>query len=334
MKNYNITYEEIIEDIEKEHQRNSDQLVLPKELNAWPNKDDITKYFTYKHDQDFEFTYSAMDQILSRLGIPARFYRKNPAILQVAMFNYWNGGRDTPYLFRLKDKNLVRAVLTEKYGVMDDIEVFPTVIKELYSYETTPRWLNRDNQITQLAVHFNDVQTNFENNNYRAGMVITNSETGHSSVWIEPVVYMSHYTFYHRATLQRQKVNLRLVHRGTVDIDRIKPMIEQAKEIAQVGIVQLIEVSQEVVGNNQLVNFVNSIDALTKRLKDRLIEEWEEEAQINKLNAARRILECATELPLFQRMTVEQQVGRLTGLFTGYKSRMQGIMQELEELED
>lgn len=331
MRNYSTTYEEILSRIEKEHLSHSDVILASSDLFAWPNVEDHASYSTTANH--YIFTGSALDQLLNKLKIPVRFYKRNPTKLQVAMFNHWNEQRKDTYMFRLRDKNVVRAVLTEKYGIMDDVEVFPTVIEEFRNYLTEPRWLHRDDQITQLAVNFTGIQTKYENDRYQAGVVITNSETGHSSVWIEPVVHMNHYTFYNRYILQKQYVPMRLVHRGKVDVEKIRPMINQAQEIAQVGIVQLIEASKENVSGSHLVTFVKSIDALTKRFKDILEEEWEEMERVNKLNAARRILECAAELPLFQRMNVEQQVGKLTGMFTGYKARMEGVIQELIELD-
>lgn len=331
MREYAKTYEEIIANIEKEHLRHSDCIVDPANLFASPSSSDMTQYSTVSGE--YIFTVHALDQILSKLNIPVRFYNRNPSKLKVAMFNHWNSQRKDNYFFRLRDQNVVRAVLTEKYGIMDDVEVLPTTIEELRKHDTYPRWIHRDDQITQLGVNFNSLQTDFENDKYQAGVVITNSETGYSSVWIEPVVYLQQYTFYHRHILQKQGVQMRLVHRGSVDVDRLRPMIEQAKEIAQVGIVQLVEASQQVVSGSHLVTFVKSIDALTKRFKDMLEEEWEDEQAITKLNAARRILECASELPLFQRMNVEQHVGKLTGVFTGYQARMQGVMQDLMEME-
>lgn len=331
MRDYSTTYEDILYKVEEEHLRHSDVVLESSNLFAWPDGEYIAYSTT---SNNYTFTLQALDQLLNKLNIPVRFYRRNPTKLQVAMFNHWNDKRHDTYLFRLRDKNVVRAVLTEKYGVMDDIEVLPIVIEELRNYLTKPRWLHRDDQITQLAINFTGLETKYEDDRYQAGVVITNSETGHSSVWIEPVVHMNYYTFYNRSILQKQSVPMRLVHRGKVDVEKIRPMINQAQEIAQVGIVQLIEASKENVSGNNLVTFVKSIDALTKRFKDILEEEWEDQERISKLNAARRILECAAELPLFQRMNVEQQVGKLTGVFTGYKSRMEGVIQELAELDE
>jgi hypothetical protein len=325
-------YQSILDNIEKTHERHSDTLVWPQDLVAYPHDKEITCYFASESDGDFTFVTHAMDQLLNRLGIPVQFYQKNPSNLQSAMFNFWNSRRKDPYLFRMRDENIVRAVLTEKYGVMDDIDVLPVVIQELKNDTTSPRWLHRDDQITQLAINFDELQTKFEGDGYQAGMVVSNSETGYSSVWIEPVIFSGQYSFYNRTALLKEGMHLRMVHRGRVDTERLKPMIAQSKEAAQVGIVQLLEASQETISGNYAINFVRATDALSKRFKDILEEEWKEEEYITKLNASRRILECASELPLFQKLTVEQQVGKLTGLFVGYKSRWQGITQELEDL--
>jgi len=285
--------------------------------------------------QPIQFSDSALGQLLNRVGIPILFWNRCPSHLHVANFEYFNQKYEKEYLFRLDHgagKNHVRAVLSDQYSVIDDIDLFKIVFNALMNREDINyRCLQWDDRITQLSINFTDCTKEYEGRKYTAGLAITNSETGHSSVWIEPVVYTRGLSFYNRKVLKKQDVDCRIVHRGVLAPERVRPMVEKAKEVAQVGLIQLIEAFQTPISCDHALRTIESIDALPSRFVQILEEEWRSQEEVIKAEAARRVIEFAQELPLFQRVTVEQQAGKMLGLFQGYKSRFQAIIQEISQ---
>ena len=82
----------------------------------------------------------------------------------------------------------VRAILTGSYSIFDDNELFPMLMNELDQDDNVTYLLYEyDDQITRLHVRFDNTQVTHNNIQYSAGLVITNSEVGSSSIWIEPV---------------------------------------------------------------------------------------------------------------------------------------------------
>lgn len=290
----------------------------------------------FGHDKhSIQFSELALGQLLNRVGIPILFWNRCPSYLQVENFSFFNEEYEKEYLFRLDHKttkNHVRAVLSDLYGIIDDTDLFNIVFNAVkHRRDISYRWLQWDERITQLSINFLDCMGEHNGHKYTAGLTITNSETGHSSVWIEPVVHCQGYSFYNRRVLKRQGVDCRIVHRGTLAPQRIKPMVEKAKEVAQVGIIQLVEAFQIPISRDHALRSVEAIDALPSRFVSILEEEWRDQEEVIKAEAARRVIEFAQELPLFQRITVEQQAGSLVGLFSNYKSRFTEIMKEISE---
>lgn len=285
-------------------------------------------------ERELQFSDSAMGQILNRIKVPKLFYDRCPPALKEDIFNHFNAQReDDTYFVRFnKDKGeeYVRAVLSDKYGVHDDNDLFPILFDVLKDRnDVAYRIFVYDDHITQLALDFVDATGVHNDQKYTAGLVVTNSETGHSSIWVEPVVHTNTCTFYNRRSLSRQGVRCKVVHRGDVNGDRIRPMVEQAKEIAQIGVTQLAEAFTTRVKKDYALSFAKAIDAFPKRYFDILQEEWDKETDIIKAEAARRIILLAQELPLFQRIAVEQDCGKLIGLFDSYKSRFDDLMLEV-----
>ena len=281
------------------------------------------------------FSDSALGQLLNKIGIPIAFWKKCPSHLQVPNFSHFNMEYEKDYLMRFNhhpQKNHIRAVLSDRYSVIDDLDLFKILFDVLRDRtDISYRLMSWDDRITQLSIDFNDCTGEHDGRTYTAGLSITNSETGHSSVWVEPVVHTGDISFYNRRVLKGQGCDCRVVHRGTLAEGRIQPMVEKAKEIAQVGVVQLAEAFQTTISRDHALRAIDSIDSLPSRFVAILEEEWAEEQEIIKGEAARRVLLFAKELPLFQRISVQQAAGRITGLFSGYKQRFADLAKEISD---
>lgn len=287
--------------------------------------------------QQIEVTPSGENQLLSAVGIPVKFFRKCPEHLKREIFSHFASQKvDKNYLLRLHrvDGNLhlpdeIRAVLSSQYGVHDDHQIFPVALEELDKYDVMFQSLEHDDYITRLEVRFNDLTVQHNGQTYYAGVAITNSETGHAAIWVEPIVIAPHWKVHNRRTLLAQGADIRTVHRGEFDAERVREQIQFARDVGQVGITQVLEAQENLINKAKALQFVKSCDTMPVRFAEILEEEWQEKQDVIRADAWQRILDLAKTLPLFQRTKVEQDVGRWTGVFQNYQQRIDDILLEL-----
>ena len=228
----------------------------------------------------------------------------------------------------------VRGVLSSSYSKFDDNELFPLLMSILDDNENMSYTLYEyDHQLTRLHIKFNDTEVEYEGKKYHAGMIVTNSEVGLSSIWIEPCTYRDDLSFTNRDVLKKQDVQMKLVHRGDIDREKVGEMFSFCSQIAQVGITQLIESLNEEIEPKFASSLVKNIVEFPSRIASILEEEWEQEEKLKKETVTSALLEVASTLPLFQRAKVEQAVGKMLNLYCDYTSRITQITEELNEIE-
>jgi hypothetical protein len=296
------------------------------------------KYYTGR-ETELEFSRWAQTQLFNKGRIPVQFYDRCSLQLQSQIFNEHIPGKEATLLMRRTPSNrntssdtkyLIRAVLTDSYGIIDDSQVFPAVLDTLAEQLIEVyRKFEFDEHITRLFVDFPDCSAVYQGAEHIAGLVISNSETGHSSVWIEPSVNIPNCHFVNRSVLRSQGVDCRVVHRGEISDKRIKDMVLKAKEIAQVGVVQIAEAWNEMLPIARVLSFTKQMEAMPDRIRDILDENWSHQEEISKAAAAQQIILAVKDLPLFQRLQVEQAAGSFIGLFHNYRARMVQIMEEI-----
>lgn len=309
-----------------------DQVVENNELNVSVHENETVYAIGFNTDKHLKFSSSALGQLLNRLRIPSLFYERCPPQLQADIINHFNNEYEKGYLFRFNEAstpNYVRAVLSDRYGIIDNTELFPLIFESLQKRDDIVyRKFECDEKITKLLLDFADCRTVFKEKSYTAGLSIINSETGHSSVWIEPTVHLSaSVSLSNRTILRKQGVNCRAVHRGNLSGERIAPMIEEAKEIAQVGILQTEEAYDSYISTEHALRSVTASPQCPNRWTTLLEVEWKEQKEISRAKVATRLVELAQELPLFTRIQVEQEAGKLMKLYQNYSSRMANVMQ-------
>lgn len=276
------------------------------------------------------FTQSAMSQLLNRLGMSVRQYNRSPDWLKAHNFNYFSKQHDKKLKFRMNNESQCRAVLSESYGIIDDIILFPILFDILK--DRSDLVINKfhfDDYITQLYLSLSDATGEHNGQTYTAGLLVTNSETAHSSVWIEPVVHLGQYAFLNRRSVRKQGVDCRIIHRGSIDPGRVKKMVERNSEVAQVGVVQLAELFQRHVPVSTVLSYVKNNNELPSRWEAMLEEIWSKEETVARAEAARQILVLAEGLPLFQRIQAEQAAGGFINLFDQFEDRMDAILAEI-----
>jgi hypothetical protein len=264
---------------------------------------------------------------------PNYLFRLNPSVTLDPTENDDNDDDEDEYDDEEPSINTpVRAVLSSSYSVFDDDELFPMLMDQLDEDENVSYVLYEyDNHITRLHIRYKDTQITHEGLAYSAGMVVTNSEVGSSSIWIEPVVYRGDTVYANRSSLTQQDVEIKIVHRGDIDRERVNSMFITCAEISQVGIVQLVEAFQTKINPNHALSLMRNIPEFPNRMSQILFEDWEHEEDLKHADVAHAILEMAQELPLFQRAKVEQAAGRIVGLFNNYSSRMTQIIEDIDD---
>lgn len=322
-----------------------DKVIDPNDLYAIRGEKSLNYLLAEKDQYPFEhllnFSHSALSQILTKFRIPGSFYRRNPINLQLQMFNYWKSkyktqkGSQKKLLLRINhgvEKNYIRAVMSDTYGIMDDKDLFPEIITYLEGRnDITYHALLYDDHITQVFILFHDCRGTFNGVDYSAGVCITNSETGHSSIWIEPVVYYNPSTeFVNRESLRKQGVDCRIIHKGELNKERVLEMVEKAKEISQIGIIQLAEAFSKQVPKDQMLDRIQNMEAVPSRFIEMLKEEWSRDEYLANAEAAKLLLDLAQTLPLFQKIQIEQATGKMLGLFDNYQDRFSDLVQEIQ----
>ena len=345
-------------------------VVVPfDELSCQINEDNSEVEFKYNLGTA-QFSTHAFGQLLTRVQLSIHYWRRlsawNASQLMIDNFNFCNEAtaneisnqkrnNDPNYLFRLNPstslelpeededdeeyeesesslRTPVRAVLSGSYSVFDDDELFPMVMDQLDQDENVSYTLYEyDDHITRLHIRFTNTIVSHNDVTYSAGMVVTNSEVGSSSIWIEPVVYRGDTVYANRSSLTKQDVEMKIVHRGDIDRERVSNIFTECAEIAQVGIVQLVEAFQAKINPDHALSLMRNIPEFPNRMAQILHEDWENEEDLKQADVAHAILEMAQELPLFQRAKVEQAAGRIVGLFDNYSSRMAQILEDIDD---
>ena len=331
-----------------------------------PNQENVE----FKYDVGVaNFSNHAFSQLLTRVQLSIHYWRRlsawNAHQLMIDNFNFCNEATsneitnqkrnsDPNYLFRLNPQSEidlnnisdddddeeevevlttpVRAVLSGSYSIFDDDELFPMVMDQLdQDQNISYTYYEYDDHITRLHIKFIDTIVSHNDVTYSAGMVVTNSEVGSSSIWIEPVVFRGDTVYANRSSLTKQDVEMKIVHRGDIDRERVQNIFTECAEIAQVGIVQLVEAFERKINPNHALSLMRNIPEFPNRMAQILHEDWEHEEDLKQADVAHAILEMAQELPLFQRAKVEQAAGKIIGLFDNYSNRMAQILEDIDD---
>lgn len=140
----------------------------------------------------FEVNENAHNQLGSALGIPAKYYdrmREEAPELLGTNINHWLHTNPERKMVRTLDGK-VRAVLSDKYRPLDNLELLETVLPvlgkqdmQVVSSEVTDRRL-------YLKVLTPKVTYEIQKGDVvQAGLVISNSEIGAGSLSVEPLLY-------------------------------------------------------------------------------------------------------------------------------------------------
>ena len=300
----------------------------------------LLQFFISAGEQEKELlpNQSAESQFLTKIKVPVSFFHRCPTNLKQQILDYFNTDRD--YLLRCYSKDEVqhcRAVLSPIFTrAYDNHKVFPTILDVLKDQDVNLKtFFNNDGVITRLEVLLSN-ETLFQGYTLTPGLMVTNSETGYSSLWIEPIVVVNNtWIVASRANIKKEYKHFRQIHKGEgIDAEQISETVRRALEAAQVGVIQYMENMAKEVKVEKAVDFAKSLDALPKRFVEILEEDWKLEENLKKEKAMRDILTAAADLPILAKISIEQQVGSWFGIFDNYMDRFDRLAEDMSLLQN
>lgn len=306
------------------------------DFRTTPFRFEIENNLVYLKIQDLSFHKKipnhSLGQMLSRVKAPVAFFQRCWNTTKLSILEQFCQNRN--WLFRCEqikdDSDSIRGILTPTYSTdMDDYQLFEAVFRQLHSKEYRVHLFEHDTFITRCVVRFPASSTEFEGNTFTAGMVVTTSEIGYSSIWIEPCVIIGN----NRVLVNRADSltnTTRIIHRGVISPERVHHKIEHAYEVSQIGVIQMMESAETTVTPEEVEKFVVDTPSFPSRFAQIVLEDIRNKESANKLEILIKIMDEAQKLPLVQAIALEQAAGKFSNVFKNHSSRAARIARDLQ----
>jgi len=212
--------QDLIDELERQKPLKWDRKIDSSQLEMIQELDHL-KLWIGEKDEAFNITRPCHNQIAERLEIPLRYYSKMeneaPELL-IENVNTWLQEKPKDVFIRgLGDS--VRALLSDKYRVIDHLDVLYCSLNELQAYETevedcylSETEMNvkvKSNQLKDFVRHKEDLII--------GGLLLVNSETGHRALRVEPRMFRVKCT----NGMVIEEFLTRQVHLGNEEFDEI-----------------------------------------------------------------------------------------------------------------
>lgn len=207
---------ELLEEVNRQAEDKRDYLVSTRALSVSTQTSETVLRAPTPTGEPLPLRETAHGQLAERVGIPKIYYdrmREQAPILFDENVNYWLRVSDGRRLVRVLDGH-ARAILSDRYRMLDNDALASVALPvlmdhglELKSAEITERkfYLKAITPRVQAEVKPGDV--------VQSGVVISNSEVGHGTLKIEPLLYFlvcSNGLVLPDASLKRQHVGRNL----------------------------------------------------------------------------------------------------------------------------
>jgi hypothetical protein len=181
----------LIEELEKQKSLKWDRRISPSELKMLLLETQVK--IQIGSDSSFSITQPCQIQIAEKLEIPLKYYHKMeseaPELL-VENVNTWLQKIKKDFFIRgIQDS--IRAVLSERYRVIDHLDVLYCALNELQAHdaeiedcflsETEMNIKVRSQKLRDFVRHKDDL--------IMGGLFLANSETGHKALRVEPRLF-------------------------------------------------------------------------------------------------------------------------------------------------
>jgi len=282
---------QVLLDQEKKFAVNDQDKIIPMARLKMANGGHV-----YSMDESFTpmpLTNHAKKQLCGRCDMPAKYIGKLPSNIQANLFNHefenrsvLDNGKPRKFFIRARN-NFVRAVLSDVYTPVDNVELLEILISALYGKNS----LESQDLHFKFHRHFNTndgshfflklTLQNVERGGYKVGIMVGNSETGQQSVSCEPFVYRLACT--NDLIVTDNAFKFRHVHRSPQELKhRVFTAINQALPEAMQTAQKMIDAK-----HLQLPNISDTITAMTEKLgwtkerTDRVMSAWSIEPEKN-----------------------------------------------------
>jgi len=136
------------------------------------------------------------EQIADRLDVPRKFYNRilgdHPDLWQTTCNTLFAAQPEKKYLLRTMDDK-ARALLSDRYRVIDNLDVINCVGAELDRHQDKGLVFERADLTERqmfVSCRFNELKGRMRvGDDFFGGMLLKNSETGHSSTQVLPRIY-------------------------------------------------------------------------------------------------------------------------------------------------
>lgn len=186
------TIVELANEISRQQNAKRDFLISANKMNAFVHDNKLNLGFPI--DQDLfmgELTQNGHSQLGSYCDIPKKYYDKmmsHPDLLSKNI-SHWLLNSNDKRMVRTLDGQ-VRAILSEKYRRLDNYDLAENILPMLNDANATVESCEITDNKFYIKAITHKVQAEVKKGDVvSAGLIISNSETGHGSLAIKPLVY-------------------------------------------------------------------------------------------------------------------------------------------------
>lgn len=189
---------ELAQEIQRQFENKKDFIIATKKVQAYavgdPGNDALELAFALKGGEHFAgtLTDNGHNQLGALTGIPAKYYdlmNAHSKSLLATNVQYWLNHSSDRRTVRTLDGN-IRAIVSDKYRRLDNYDLAQSVLPMLHEAEANIEsceitenklYIKAITHKVQAEVKVGDVVS--------AGILIQNSETGHGSLSVKPLIY-------------------------------------------------------------------------------------------------------------------------------------------------
>jgi hypothetical protein len=189
------TIQELATEVQRQQDSKRDFMIPANKINAFVNSDNLELGFPIK-DNDSELftaplTSNGHVQLGSFCDIPKKYYDmmlSHPSLLATNV-QHWLSMSNDKRMVRTLDGN-VRAILSDKYRRLDNFDLAQNVLPMILDANATIESCEITDKKIYIKAITHKVQAEVTKGDVvSAGILISNSETGHGSLSIKPLVY-------------------------------------------------------------------------------------------------------------------------------------------------
>ena len=181
----------LLEELERQKPLKWDQKVNASQLEMVLFRNQVK--LQIQREQSFTITNSCNDQIADRLDVPVKYYRRmlyEASDLLADNVNFWLKRIEKDYFLRALGDS-VRAFLSDRYRVIDHLDVLHCFLNELQAHEADIEDCFLSETEMNIKVKSGKLKDFIRHKDDRivGGLFLTNSETGHKALRIEPRLF-------------------------------------------------------------------------------------------------------------------------------------------------